>query len=233
MSELNKNELHKEFELERMILFSDAVFAIAITLLIIEIKFPELPENYKTGSYLFEMFRHTLKEFLAFAVSFFFIGITWARHLKLFRFLKTYDNKVIFLNLFGLFFIVAFPFSASGITHLKPSFMFPIVIYLGNILMVVFANFLMTHYIFHKNPQLAIPGHEPEKKYIYVQSKYPLIALSISFFVVLIVCFVTDNNNTYINGSVYTVILSTAFANRLVKKYKPKKQLGETNKTNG
>ena len=47
MSEITNNSVHKEFELERMVLFTDAVFAIAITLLIIEIKFPELPENYK------------------------------------------------------------------------------------------------------------------------------------------------------------------------------------------
>ncbi|MEW9503490.1 TMEM175 family protein, partial [Jeotgalibacillus marinus] len=89
-----------------MILFSDAVFAIAITLLIIEIKFPELPEDHPGQVDLLKLFGPTLKGFLAFAVSFFFIGVSWARHLKMFRYLRAYDGRVIFLNLFSLFFIV-------------------------------------------------------------------------------------------------------------------------------
>ncbi|MCW3086624.1 MAG: hypothetical protein JWQ78_10, partial [Sediminibacterium sp.] len=134
MSATPNETLRKEFELERMILFSDAVFAIAITLLIIEIKFPELPENYRQSLDLFKMFKPTLIHFGAFFLSFFFIGMSWVRHLKMFRYLKAYDNGVIFRNLLSLLFIVTFPFVASGFTHFKPSFMFPVIIYMANVL---------------------------------------------------------------------------------------------------
>ncbi len=82
-----QTQLHKEFELERMILFSDAVFAIAITLLIIEIKFPEVPKD-ATRSQIEELFKPVIIRFLGFVLSFSFIGLMWARHLKIFKYLK-------------------------------------------------------------------------------------------------------------------------------------------------
>src|ERR1700712_2037677 len=102
-------ELKKEFELERMILFSDAVFAIAITLLIIEIKFPEIPKGASTAEILGH-FRPTFVKFFGFALSFFFIGLLWSRHLEVFKYVRAYDNRVIFHNLLLLFFVVCFPF---------------------------------------------------------------------------------------------------------------------------
>src|SRR5436305_1260155 len=97
--------LKKEFELERLILFSDAVFAIAITLLIIDIKFPELPEKNVQGNTI-ELMKPTILSFVAFAMSFFFIGRIWSKHLRLFSLLRKYDQGLISRNLLFLFFIV-------------------------------------------------------------------------------------------------------------------------------
>src|SRR5882757_9798161 len=99
-----KTALEKEFELERLILFSDAVFAIAITLLVIDIKFPEVHEGESRT--LEKLLRPTLFEFGAFAFSFFVIGRAWSEHLKICRHLKKYDQGLINRNLLFLFFIV-------------------------------------------------------------------------------------------------------------------------------
>lgn len=224
MSEVKETSIHREFELERMVLFSDAVFAIAITLLIIEIKFPELPENYQTSPYLWKMFAPALGHFLGFFVSFFVIGMSWAGHLKMFRYLKAYDNGVIFFNLLSLFFIVAFPFAASGITHFTPSFMFPMIIYIGNIMLINLSNFLLANYIFKRKPALSIPGHEPEKKFIYLQTKATAWVLGICFLIILTTAIVSDFNAKAISTSMYSLIIGMPAMRVWLKKYKPKKE---------
>lgn len=223
MSELTEDKLHREFELERMILFSDAVFAIAITLLIIEIKFPELPEHHEGQLDLWAMFKPTLGHFLAFLLSFFFIGMSWARHLKMFRYLRAYDNGVIFLNLASLFFIVAFPFSASGLTHTRPSFMLPVVIYMGNVMLIFVSNYFLAHYIFKRRPALSIPGFGPEKKYIYLQNMAFAIALSVGFIVLLITAIFSGYDEKSMSLSFYAVTIMLLLMRRWLKKHKPKK----------
>ena len=99
------NELKKEFQLERMILFSDAVFAIAITLLIIEIKIPEVDEP--TDKALLQSLGHLIPKFIGFIISFIFIGLYWTIHHRMFGFVTSYDKKLLVLNLFFLFFIIA------------------------------------------------------------------------------------------------------------------------------
>ncbi|MEO8173261.1 MAG: TMEM175 family protein [Sediminibacterium sp.] len=224
MSEIKETSIHREFELERMVLFSDAVFAIAITLLIIEIKFPELPEDYKTSPYLWKMFAPTLLHFLGFFISFFVIGMSWAGHLKMFRYLKTYDNGVIFRNLASLFFIVAFPFAASGLTHFTSGFFFPMIIYLGNILLINLTNFLLAHYIFKSKPFLSIPGHQEEKKFIYLQTKATALVLGICYAIILTTAILSNFDSETVSYSTYSLVLGMPAMKFWLKKYKPKKE---------
>ena len=104
-------ENRKQFQLERMIFFSDAVFAIAITLLIIEIKIPEL--NSKES--LLEAFHRneTFSGFLGLALSFAIIGQFWTNHHRLFGYVTGYDGGLLWLNLHMLFWIIIMPFSSA------------------------------------------------------------------------------------------------------------------------
>ena len=217
----HKNELHKEFELERLILFSDAVFAIAITIIIIEIKFPEIPKN-ATAVEILEAFKPTLIQFLGFVLSFFFIGMLWMRHLQLFRYLVKYDNGLIKRNLFFLFFVVCFPFSASGITeHVHPDFMLPLIIYMFNIAAVFICQAFLCVYIFRKRPLLSAEGYEKEKNYLVLRSKWFAVALSFVALLYLVsnLFFPFNPWNSEILFFIFSILMVTM--RKRIKKYKP------------
>lgn len=104
-------ESRKQFQLERMILFSDAVFAIAITLLIIEIKVPHF-EHSPTQHQLIDGLLEKLPDFIGFIISFAVIGQFWTNHHKLFGYITDYSSGLIWLNLLLLFWVVVMPFSS-------------------------------------------------------------------------------------------------------------------------
>ena len=113
MSQLH-NELKKEFQLERLVLFSYAVFAIAITLLVLEIKIPEksaMPEI--SDKEILLALSHLIPKFIGFVISFMFIGLYWTIHHRMFGFVTAYNKRLMVLNLIFLFFIVLMPFSTG------------------------------------------------------------------------------------------------------------------------
>ena len=103
------HETKKEFQLERMILFSDAVFAIAITLLIIDLKIPDITPSV-TGQKLSKSVIFLIPKFVGFILSFFIIGLYWTIHHRIFGLVIGYSNKLVWLNLIFLFGIVLMPF---------------------------------------------------------------------------------------------------------------------------
>jgi len=103
-------ESRKQFQLERIILFSDAVFAIAITLLVIEIKIPHI-EGPATSSILVAELKKKVPDLVAFVLSFAVIGQFWTTHHRLFGFVQGYTPKLLWLNLLVLLWIALMPFS--------------------------------------------------------------------------------------------------------------------------
>jgi uncharacterized membrane protein len=94
---------HKQFQLERLILFSDAVFAMVITLLVIEIRVPNIENSPNVTKEIKSTLGNMLPEFFGFLLSFAVIGQFWISHHKLFGYVKNYNNGLLWMNLLFLF----------------------------------------------------------------------------------------------------------------------------------
>ncbi|MBD2769139.1 DUF1211 domain-containing protein [Hymenobacter sp. BT664] len=129
-----------EFQLERIILFSDAVFAIAITLLIIEIKVPELHEKTNHAS-LVALLR-LIPKFVGFFIGFFVIATYWAAHHRIFRFVHRYDDGLIWLNILFLLSIVLMPFTSAYYGE-YPQLNVPFVLYCASVISTGLLQMLM------------------------------------------------------------------------------------------
>jgi uncharacterized membrane protein len=102
----------QDFQVERLAFFSDAIFAIAITLLIIEFK---IPHFNKDSSYheVWEQLVDLKYNLLAFVLSFVLISNYWIRHHFLFKHIHNYNKKTLIANMIILMPIVFFPFTTS------------------------------------------------------------------------------------------------------------------------
>ena len=98
-----------EHGLERMIFFSDAVFAIVITLLVIDIHAPHLRFGSPDRDYWIALVNLT-PEFLGFFISFFVIGFFWAGHHRTLSLAAHYSPRLLFPNLMLLAAVAAMPF---------------------------------------------------------------------------------------------------------------------------
>ncbi len=92
----------------RLEAFSDGVFAVAITLLVIDLAVP-VPGHGTLGRQLVSHW----PSFAAYGVSFLTIGIIWVNHHTLFRNFADVDRTMLFLNLLMLFFVVSIPFATA------------------------------------------------------------------------------------------------------------------------
>ena len=92
----------------RLEAFSDGVLAIAITLLVLDLRLPDEPDRP-----LATLLADRWPSYLAYVVSFVVIGIMWVNHHALFRRVAQVDRALLFLNLGLLLFVAALPFPTA------------------------------------------------------------------------------------------------------------------------
>ena len=103
-----------EKETSRLEAFSDAVFAVAITLLILNISISDLsPDHLLDDTKLWIMLGSRWPVFAAYTMSFFTIGIMWLNHHRLFVHIKRIDTVLLLINLLLLLIIVFLPFPTA------------------------------------------------------------------------------------------------------------------------
>ena len=140
----------------RLEAFSDGVFAIIITIMVLELKVPHEPT--------FHALLELLPIFICYALSFLFVGVYWANHHHLFQAVKTINTKIIWANMGLLFTLSLVPFCTAWIGE-SGFEKLPMALYCVDVLLAAFSSWIL---------QIAIgstPGHSEELMRIFKKQK--------------------------------------------------------------
>ena len=166
---------------QRLEAFSDGVFAIVITLLILDIRTPVVAPT-DLGAALV----NNLSQILTYILSFFIVGLYWHLHHQVSAQVKLIDGAFIWLNLVWLLFVSMLPFPTAllGRYPLQP---IPLTIYGINLILVNVTGFVILVYL-QKHPELRfIPMSPAELRaiapiYVIVNTLYAVAIGSAGFF---------------------------------------------------
>lgn len=163
----------------RLIAISDGVFAVALTLLVLEIRVPVLDAIHSENA-LIEQFVELKEKFLVYLLAFMTTGIFWVGHAAQYKHIEKSDRNLNWINLLFLLFVTTLPFTTAFLGDYT-QFKFPVFIYWINILMMGVMLYINWAYAYNKgfiNDETKDTVNDPIRKRIIVaQSLYAFGAL--------------------------------------------------------
>lgn len=140
----NLPHLERGRDLSRILAFTDGVFAIAITLLVLQI---EVPQGLTSNSDFLDKFGDLWPDLFAFGISFAVIGIYWINHHRLMRMVNEYDHGLMWATMLYLFWVVLLPFSSQLIGEYGSKVTLSTVFYICNLALIAGSQALMIRVI--------------------------------------------------------------------------------------
>ncbi|KMQ59654.1 membrane protein [Chryseobacterium sp. BLS98] len=181
---------------------SDAVFAVAMTLLVLEIKVPEFHEPI-TDKELISDFLKLMPKFLVYFLSFITAGIFWVGQSAQFKYIKSSDRNITWFNLLFLLFISVLPFSTAFLGDYITS-RFSIFLYWLNIFLLGIMLYINWEYA-QKHNFIS----EEMKETVYIPLRRRMIWSQGLYFAAALLCFI----NIYLSiVAIILIQLNQAFA---------------------
>lgn len=147
----NKTELFSTRRIENL---TDGVFAIAMTLLVLDLNVPQLAGTV-TNQGLWQALLNLQPNLFSFALSFLILGVMWAVHMRQFEYIERVDNRVTALNTLRLFIVVLIPFTTSlnGQYNnlLVGEIFYPLNLFLLSLATYLQGWYVSRHHSFYKN----------------------------------------------------------------------------------
>jgi len=158
MAEATESRPEAGRELDRIIFFSDAVFAIAITILVLDIN---VPDGLSPSELLAQVLA-LVPKYLSYVISFLVLAVYWQAHHRVFRPIKRYDGTLLWLNFLFLMAVAFLPFPTSLLGEYSRE-QVSVVIYATN---AAVASLLLSAISWHamRGRRLVSPDHDDEEQ---------------------------------------------------------------------
>ena len=163
---------------------TDGIFAVAMTLLVLDIK-PPLHLRFETNEALVEHLSVLEHSFVMYAISFVVLAMFWMGHHLQFHFVRHVDRQLLWINLVFLLLAVVVPFSTNLVGdhgHLQ----LPVVLYAVNLLVLTLLLFLQLRHLAAR-PHLIAPDLTPEAiahlhRQLLLFGVVPVVSIAASFY---------------------------------------------------
>ena len=138
---------------------TDGIYAVAMTLLVLELKLPATAHDL-TDAALGEEIAQLIPKLIAWLISFLILAILWLSHQRAFHHVRAVDGGLLWINVFSLLFASLLPFSSSLVGEHAALFVAQ-AFYAANMAAIAMLAVLQLRYL-QRHPQLCIAGGFPE-----------------------------------------------------------------------